>query len=265
MEEPLVVLEEYLTTPTGQRARRCQHVLPGGRQCGMPALRGELFCRRHLPQDKRGSRPEQEQKRPKAKPLPPEAKEALEAAQATRGGHPVYHGLYTEAGARKIRDLAEEILRLEQDLDNTDRELAVLKAALLWLLDRAQEYQEKAEALSRLLAGLEALTPSEDPQVLRLLAEDLRQANRLQEALASWTDRLMEAAMRVVNAVKQRAETRAKVAEARALEQFVRLTTAVRDILWEVAPEDVLNIFEERLQREVLEKASLALPERARA
>lgn len=263
MDEPIVVLEEYLTTPTGQKARRCQHVLPGGRQCGMPALKGELFCRRHLPEDKRGARPEKG--RPKAKPLPPEAKAALEAAQAARGGHPVYHGLYTEAGARKIRDLAAEILQLERDLDNTDRELAVLKAALFWLLDRAQEYQEKAEALSRLLAGLEALTPSEDPQVLRLLAEDLRQANRLQEALASWTDRLMEAAMRVVNAVKQRAETRAKVAEARALEQFVRLTTAVRDILWEVVPEDVLNIFEERLQREVLEKASLALPERARA
>lgn len=261
MDEPIVVLEEYLTTPTGQKARRCQHVLPDGRQCGMPALRGELFCRRHLPEGK--ARPEKGH--PKAKPLPPEAKAALEAAQTARGGHPVYHGLYTEAGARKIRDLAAEILQLERDLDNTDRELAVLKATLFWLLDRAQEYQEKAEALSRLLAGLEALTPSEDPQVLRLLAEDLRQANRLQEALASWTDRLMEAAMRVVNAVKQRAETRAKVAEARALEQFVRLTTAVRDILWEVAPEDVLNAFEERLQREVLEKASLALPERARA
>ena len=66
--------------------------------------------------------------------------------------------------------------------------------------------------------------------------------------------------MRVVNAVKQRAETRAKLAEAKALEQFVRLVQAVRDILWDLVPEEVLDAFEERLQREVLEAARVSLP-----
>jgi hypothetical protein len=35
---------------------------------------------------------------------------------------------------------------------------------------------------------------------------------------------------------------------------------AVRDILWDLVPEEVLDAFEERLQREVLEAARVSLP-----
>lgn len=255
MTEPL---EEYLTLPTGQQARRCQHVDPARGQCRMPAKRGELFCRHHLaqaPQGARGAGKEEGRAR--------EARAALEAAERARTA-PIRHGLYTEAAGRSIREIAEAILRLEADLDNTDRELAVLKATLHWLLGRAEDFQQKAEALGELLARLEGLRPTEDPQALRALAEDLRLASRLQTDLAAWTDRLMDAAVRVVNAAKARAETRAKLAEARALEQFVRLVQAVRDILWDLLPEETLALFEDRLQREVLESARVALPPPAR-
>ena len=251
MEPPR--LEEWIELPGGNRARRCQHVDKKGRQCGAPAAHGGPLCWRH------GTPPKPKPKKKGSARLSEEAKEALEAASQARPPDQTRHGLYSEAGRRAIREIAEEILRLEGDLDNTDRELAVLKAALVWLLDKAQEYQEKAEKLSALL---ESLSPaaSEDPQALRLLNENLRLASRLQADLAGWTDRLMEAAMRVVNAVKQRAETRAKLAEAKALEQFVRLVQAVRDILWDLVPEEVLDAFEERLQREVLEAARVQLP-----
>lgn len=256
MEPP--VLEEWIELPGGNRARRCQHVDKKGRQCGAPAAHGGPFCWRH------GAPPKPKPKKKGSARLSEEAKEALEAAGLARPPDQTRHGLYSEAGRRAIREIAEEILRLEADLDNTDRELAVLKAALVWLLDKAQEYQEKAEKLSALL---ESLSPaaSDDPQALRLLNENLRLASRLQADLAGWTDRLMEAAMRVVNAVKQRAETRAKLAEAKALEQFVRLVQAVRDILWDLVPEEVLDAFEERLQREVLEAARVQLPPLAKA
>jgi hypothetical protein len=249
-------LEEFILTPTGQKARRCQHVGPKG-QCGAPAVQGELLCWRHLPG--RSPKPKAEKKRRRAQEaLAKEvAAEVLEAAPSPPDR--TTHGFYSEAGRRAIREIAQEILALEKDLDNTDRELAVLKAALVWLLGKAEDYQAKAERLSAVVDGLSAVS-TDDIQALRVLGEDLRLALRLQEDLRGWTDRLMEAAMRVINAAKQRAETRAKLAEAKALEQFVRLVQAVRDILWDLVPEEVLDAFEERLQREVLEAARVSLP-----
>jgi len=251
-------LEEFILTPTGQKARRCQHVGPKG-QCGAPAVQGELFCWRHLPgRPGRSPKPKEEKRRRVREALAKEvAAEVLEATPSPPDR--TTHGFYSEAGQRAIREIAQEILALEKDLDNTDRELAVLKAALVWLLGKAEDYQAKAERLSAVIDGLSAVS-TDDVQALRALGEDLRMALRLQEDLRGWTDRLMEAAMRVVNAVKQRAETRAKLAEARALEQFVRLVQAVRDILWDLVPEEVLDAFEERLQREVLEAARVSLP-----
>lgn len=257
--EPLPPLEEWITLPTGQRARRCQHTRPDGTQCGAPAKKGELYCRAHL------KRLEEPSPQPPSVPDPAKeaAREALEAAPPSRGGRPPSHGLRTDAGRRAIRELAEEILRLEADLDNTDRELAVLKATLLWLLEKAQEYQEKAEKLGALIGSLSTVT-GDDPQTLRLLAEDLRLANRLQAELASWVDRLMDSAMRVVSAVKQRAETRAKLAEAKALEAYAKLILKTREILWDLLSEETLDLFEERLAREVLAPAGIELPARLR-
>lgn len=263
MAEPLEPLEEYLTMPTGQRVRRCQHLDPEKGQCRMPARKGELFCRHHLGQAPQGAKDAKDAKDARGAKEAKEARAALEAAQRARTA-PIRHGLYTEAAGRSIREIAEAILRLEADLDNTDRELAILKGTLHWLLQRAEDFQAKAEALGELLARLEGLRPTEDAQALRALAEDLRLASRLQVGLAAWTDRLMDAAMRVVNAAKARAETRAKLAEARALEQFVRLVQAVRDILWDLLPEETLALFEDRLQREVLESVRVALPPPAR-
>lgn len=254
-------LEEYILTPTGQKARRCQHVGPKG-QCGAPAVQGQLFCWRHLPGPPKPK--EEKKKRRVREALAKEvAVEVLEAAAPSPPDRTT-HGFYSEAGQRAIREIAQEILALEKDLDNTDRELAVLKAALVWLLGKAEDYQVKAEKLSALIDGLSAVS-TDDVQALRVLGEDLRLALRLQEDLRGWTDRLMEAAMRVINAAKQRAETRAKLAEVRALEQFVRLVQAVRDILWDLVPEEVLDAFEERLQREVLEAARVQLPPLAKA
>lgn len=255
--EGLPPLEEHIQTKYGL-ARRCQHWDPEKGQCKGVALKGELFCRHHLPGGKPPKKPQSG--REGAKDAGKTPLEAHPPAPPPR----YVHGLYSEAAGRSIREIAEEILRLEGELDNTDRELAILKGALVWLLDQAQAWQEKARELDRILEGLASLSP-EKPEELRMVAEALRQGARLQEGIASWTDRLMEAAMRVINAAKQRAETRAKLAEARALEQFVKLTQAVRDILWDLVPEDVLNAFEERLQREVLEAHRLALPPRAEA
>jgi len=236
--------EDYIELPNGGRARRCKAILKSGKRCSNPARKGYDVCWKH------GAGSAKREREGKKKPP----------------GRPPVHGLYTKKGMTSIRELRDELLRATEKLDETDTALATLKATLEWLLDLADTQKERAEKFDKLTEALAQAAENarmyEDPSTAREIGQDIRAALRLATELAAWTDRLVEGAIKVINAVKQRAETRAKLAETRALEQFVKLAQGVRDIVWDLTDEETLNVFEDRLRRELLAPKRLQLPER---
>lgn len=230
-----------------QVVRRCHAVKSdGSAQCKQPAREGFDVCRFHGA----GSR-------------------KREAAGERRPvGRPPIHGLYSAKGLRDVQALMDQVRELQTDLDDTDEELVALKAVLWFLLEQAGSFKGKAEELEAVLAALsEAATapPMESglaPGDVRQLGRDIRTGHRLLNDLNSYTDRVVEAASRVIVMVKARAETRAKLAETRALEHFSKLALGVRNILWDLLDEEQLQVFEDRLRRELMLPNNLDLPGR---
>ncbi|WP_287417673.1 hypothetical protein [Oceanithermus sp.] len=236
--------DDYIQLPNGGRALRCKATLKNGKRCSNPARKGFEVCWKH------GAGSGKREKEGTRKPP----------------GRPPVHGLYSKHGLTSIRELRDQLLELGGELDNTDAALATLKATLEWLLSLADNQKDKAEKFEKLADTLAAAASEArsygDVETAVELGRDVRAALRLATELSSWTDRLVEAALKVINAVKQRAETRAKLAETRALEQFVKLAAGVRDIVWDLMDEETLNVFEDRLRRELLAPKRLQLPER---
>lgn len=237
-------LEPTLQGPKGPMPR-CQAV-KRGKQCGAPAKRGSSYCWRC---DRVPSTPDPESE--------PKKRYSVD--------RPTTHGLYSSRAQVDIQRLAQEVLHLEADLDNTDKELAVLKATLWYLLTKADEFKDKGDALAAFIKDLEARYASAesggDNEAAREFQLDIRAAYKFAAALESYLSMLLEAATRVINAAKARAETRAKMAEAKALEHFVNLSTAARNILWEILDSDQVAAFEERLKKEVFAPNGLKLPD----
>jgi len=82
-------------------------------------------------------------------------------------------------------------------------------------------------------------------------ALDMADAARLLTKLDSFVDRVSEAAVRVITMAKARAETRAKLAERRALEQFSILAVGIREIVWDLLDDEGRAVFESRVRREL--------------
>lgn len=139
-------------------------------------------------------------------------------------GRPVK--IYSLLGDAKLSELRERLAEYDHDLDNSDEELLAMRAALWYLFEQADKQQNNPVR---------------------------------QEEL---TDRVMNYSHRIIRAIKERAETNAKRAEARALEGALVVVTAVRNIVWELLDDEMLDLFEQRLRREVLAPRQLALPER---
>lgn len=245
-------LEATLTTPNGGTAARCQAVKRDGSQCGKPARVGYEVCGMHgagyAKREQEGSR------------RPP--------------GRPAVHGLYTKSALTSLHDLREEIAALELDLDNTDAELLNLKSIIWLLLGQAERLNAKSdllemavEAVERALAaavvikdgqpGAGELTVAQARQV----ATDLAQGRRLLFEIGSFTDRLLEANLKTIAAVKVRAEVRVKLAEQEAVQHFASLAKRITSIIWQLSPSDEwLDAYEGTLRRELLGPMGLELP-----
>lgn len=227
-------LEPYLSTPTGGQARRCQARNRTGEQCKAPARGGFQVCARH------GAGTRAREERGERKPA----------------GRPIVHGLYSQKGLLDIQQLGQEILALEADLDNTDGELALLKATASYLLAQADQFKDKGERLQSLVGTLldqEAQARAAHDLAAALeLAHGARAAQNLHREVESFISRLSDILLRIINAVKLRAETRAKTAEAKALETFLGLCSRIRELNLELMDADTLDVWEERLRREVL-------------
>jgi len=155
-----------------------------------------------------------------------------------------------------VQDLMEKILASKVDLDSTDRELEALKAVLWHLLEQAMKrldlLMDAACGEQEELAGAAA--------VAREIGGHMRDAGKVVLKLDTWSERLMKSAEGIIDASKKRAATKAKLAETKALEHFLKLLEQNRNITWGLLDEDQIDVFENRLARETGGLNRLVLP-----
>lgn len=230
-----VKLQAMRPVGNGAMAPRCQALKRDGTQCNAVASTGFRVCRVHGAGNRK----------------------KVAAGEARPTGRPPIHGLYSKRGMQDIRALMDEVRALGGDLDDTDEELRALRAVLWFLLEQAETFGAKAGALEKVLEALEdvaAQLPMDtggDVAERKALQADIRTGYRLLAELGSYATHVSDSAMRVIAAAKQRAETRAKLAETRALESFAKLAVGVRNIVWDLLEEDQRAVFEQRVRREL--------------
>jgi hypothetical protein len=237
-------LQPFVSTPNGGAARRCQAMRRDGGQCGAPARRGYSVCVRH------------------GAGLP--SREREQALDRRPRGRPIVHGLYSRAGRRKIAEVVAELEAAQIDLDNSDSEMRVLRGTLSFLLGQADVHEKAEDVVGGVFAVLERTLSHQtlDPAEARVIANAMTAADRLLGRTESWVRAVLDAARFLVKASRERADTRAKVAEARALETLTRYIHVLRGILHDSVSEEQLDIIEGRLVREIFAPNGLELPDR---
>lgn len=251
MNEPL---EATVGTPNGGVAIRCSGTTKGGERCAKPARRGFTTCSSHRVEGEVSSRDDAER----------------------RGlGRSREHGLYSRSAVKSLRELRAEVADLEGDLDNTDAEMLTVKSILIFLFDQSEKLNAKADMLELAVEAVEETLESarviRDGQPgdgeltvaqARLVAQQLAKAHGLLNNVVGFADRLLDANFRSVTLSKIRADTKARQAEQKSLEQFAKLLQLARGIITESAPDDEwLDAFEMRLSRELYGPLHLKMPD----
>ena len=235
-------LIESTRTPSGGVARRCKRVKRDGVQCSNPARSGFDVCWKHGA----GS----------AK------REAAAVRQPT--GRPPRHGRAMEQNRyRTLREIIEEMRAAEEDLDNCDEELLAVHAAFAMLLKHDEAIAAQMADLPSLVDQFEAaletavMEPGEYRDAQRFVAD----SRRLIGMVDSWLERIHKAAANVTTMIKLRADTAARRSQAEQLDSIRALTLQVRNIIWDLLPEEHLDLFEDRLRREVFAPVGVMFPE----
>ena len=245
INRPARALERYISTPNGGTAPRCQGHKKNGDQCAAPARRGFTVCSRHGA----GMR----------------AREESGVRKPVSGGGRMTHGLYSKAGRRKIAEVVAELEAAQVDLDDSEGEMRVLRGTLAFLLGQADIHEAAADKIGGVYAVLERTLSHQtlEPVEARAIGQAMQSADRLLGRSESWVRALLDASRYIVKASKERAETRAKVAEERALETLTKFVHVIRGVLWDVLDEEQLDVLEGRLVREVFAPNGLDLEDRA--
>jgi hypothetical protein len=89
-------------------------------------------------------------------------------------------------------------------------------------------------------------------------------SRRLVSTIDGWLDRVHKAAANVTTMIKLRADTAARRSQADQVDSVIAFTMKLRDIVWDLLPEEHLDLFEERLQRDVFAPAGVVAPEFAK-
>ena len=199
-------------------------------------------------------------------------------------GRPPIHGLYSKRGYTDIQDLTETVHETAGALENSDRDLAVLKATLWFLtnqseafLGKATEFEAAADLMSGVLEAYVVVKPGRDaggedeptgrgemtPEDAKIIGRHIATCSKLLSQIDAYVRTLADTATKTITAHKVRAEVAAKLAETKALETFVKYVQMNRGIIHELAPDDTfIDAYEARLRRELFGPARLELPNR---
>ena len=241
-------LEAMTTTPSGGLTPRCQEIVKRtGKQCARPARKGFDVCSKHG------------------------AGTATQEASGTYTpvGRPSIHGLYSKRESTVTpSELTEEVYQTEDALENSDRDLAALKGTAWFLKERLESYLPQVDAFEDALMTIKHMVqrPEGAPgkmnvQDAREIAQTIRAAGRALSMFEAPLKTLVDVQLKTITAHKVRAETKAKLAEAQALETFGNLCTALLPVFLEVLPERAMyDALEARIRREVLAPVKVELP-----
>lgn len=234
-------LEPTVTLPKGGIAPRCQALKKDGKQCGGTATAGFDVCWKH------GSG------------SPKRVAEGVR--KSVRTGRPLVHGLYSKRMSTHLREVIAALDEAQVELDDADAEIKVAKAVLAFTIDRSDDIADAVEGLPHMIEEFrEALADAVmDPADWREARKFLTQAVAATVMLDSWTSKVAGLALEIVKATKARAETKAKLAQAEALDTIRTYALAVRHIVWDLLPEEQFDVYEDRLRREVFAPNGLVL------
>lgn len=234
-------LEPTRAMPNGATARRCQVVKSDGKQCGSVATTGFDVCWKHGSGSPR--------------------RVAAGVRNDPTVGRPLVHGLYSKRASSRLREIIIALDDAQIEMDNADAEIRVAKAVLAFTIDRSDDL---AAAATGLPLQLQRFRDALDDAILE--PGDFRDARRfLNDAvgtvvmLDSWTSKVAALALEIVKAAKARAETKAKLAQAEALDTIRTFALAVRHIVWALLSEEQFDVYEDRLRREVFAPNGLVL------
>lgn len=255
MDQPTPNKSQYqhtLRLPSGGTAARCQATVKStGLQCGKPATKSFKVCASHgsgYPKKVRAG-----------KKLDPRdagflGASAGRAEAERRRGSAIAGRVYTKA----IDESMLELLALD-DHDNTDMELAGVRAVFWKLIEGSQAQESAARELALLLKEFSRVRPSnlEETKALRKL---IKTVSTLQLNFTHYLERVQKAGLNVVKVVEKRASTRVKGLQVRLLEEFGRWVIHIRDALYEACRDPrVIDAFERELRTRVLDHLPLTV------
>ncbi len=161
-------------------------------------------------------------------------------------GRPPLHGLYSVSGKASIAARAKRLAALDVDMDDTDAELRVMKAVNWYLLDEVTAVEDALDRVRRRDPGDSCHGPVADGASSVVPPECKRLLDRRDALL----ERVVATSLRIVTAIKRRAEIRLKLLPDAAFEDARQLVTLMREIVWDLLDEEQLDVFEQRLRRE---------------
>jgi hypothetical protein len=193
-------------------------------------------------------------------------------------GRPIEHGFYSRGERLDVRELEREYRELCLDLDNTDSDIAHLRARIQNLIAEEPDHSELKEAMAELLDDLtewrhtaladEAMTVDRALEIAGMLNRvnaAVARAGKLYSKLESYDERIKRDHERIVHLVHKRADTKLKMAAAEQLDVFTMMVKRLYIILNEMLTPDQFLALQKRLEKDYNDLPKGALEGRIKA
>ena len=251
-------LEEWLSMPNGGRAARCHATSKRtGLQCNAPVTTGFPVCKSHgAGTHKRVKSGQRYDPRDAghvgagphiAVPQAVRQRSAATQSDAQRRASEQRIAVYDSS----IDHGTQRLLALE-DPDNTDVELAAVRAVMWKLIEHSRTEEAtrvELERLQRELSRAAIATPDDRKQLERLM----KQIKSSHRRVSHYLERVQRAGVAVVKVVDSRSKTRVRSLQVKLLEEFGRWVLLLRECLWEASRDQrVIDKFEREVRERVL-------------